>query len=49
MPKEKLPNLTEAQVRAMANEKSFERGLSYYRGGAIVDPLRQGRKVMAAR
>src|SRR5437868_1117897 len=47
MPKEKLPKLTEAQVRAMATEKSFERGKSYYRGGAIVEPLRQGLELRA--
>jgi uncharacterized Zn finger protein len=42
MTKEKLPKLSEAQVRALANEKSFERGKSYYQGGALVEPLRQG-------
>ena len=47
MPKEKLPKLTEAQIRAMANEKSFERGLSYYQGGAVVEPLRQGSELRA--
>ena len=35
MAKEKLPRLTEAMVRALANDKSFERGKDYYRGGAI--------------
>ena len=47
MPKEKLPKLTEAQVRAMANDKSFERGKSYYQGGAIVEPLLQGSELRA--
>jgi uncharacterized Zn finger protein len=47
MPKEKLPKLTEAQIRAMANEKSFERGKSYYQDGALVEPLRQGLELRA--
>lgn len=47
MPKEKLPELTEAHVRALANEKSFERGMSYYEGGALVEPLRQGSELRA--
>lgn len=47
MPKEKLPKLTEAQVRALANEKSFERGKSYYQGGALGEPLRQGWELRA--
>jgi uncharacterized Zn finger protein len=45
--KEKLPRLTEAQVRGLANEKSFERGRSYYQGGALVEPLRQGLELRA--
>ncbi|OLE54356.1 MAG: hypothetical protein AUG51_08790 [Acidobacteria bacterium 13_1_20CM_3_53_8] len=47
MPKEKLPKLSEAQVRALANEKSFERGQSYYQDGAIAEPLRQGLELRA--
>lgn len=47
MSKGNLPRLTEAQVRALANEKSFERGRSYYQGGAIVEPLRQGLELRA--
>jgi uncharacterized Zn finger protein len=47
MPKEKLPKLTEAQIRAMANEKSFERGKGYYQDGAIVEPLQQGLELRA--
>ncbi|MGA9995421.1 MAG: SWIM zinc finger family protein [Pyrinomonadaceae bacterium] len=47
MPKEKLPKLTEAQVRALANEKSFERGKGYYQDGALVGPLRQGLELRA--
>ena len=47
MSKEKLPKLTEAQVRALATEKSFARGQSYYQDGAIVEPLRQGLELRA--
>ena len=47
MPKEKLPKLTEAQVRALANNKSFERGKGYYQDGALVEPLRQGSELRA--
>ncbi|HEX5733377.1 MAG TPA: SWIM zinc finger family protein [Blastocatellia bacterium] len=42
MAKEKLPRVTEADVRGLASEKSFERGESYYKDGAIMDPVRQG-------
>ncbi|MFL6275996.1 MAG: SWIM zinc finger domain-containing protein [Blastocatellia bacterium] len=42
MAKGKLPRLTEAMVRALANDKSFERGKDYYRGGAISETMRQG-------
>src|SRR5262245_3380971 len=42
MIQERLPRLTEAQVCQLANPQSFERGKSYYRDGAIVEPIRQG-------
>jgi uncharacterized Zn finger protein len=42
MTQEPLPRLTEAQVLQLANQQSFERGKSYYRDGAIVEPVRQG-------
>lgn len=42
MTQEHLPRLTEAQVRQLANQQSFERGKSYYRDGTIVEPVRQG-------
>ncbi|MEN3336153.1 MAG: hypothetical protein V7641_5518 [Blastocatellia bacterium] len=42
MAKEKLPRLTEAMVRALANDKSFERGKDYYRDGAVSETVRQG-------
>ena len=34
--------LTEEIVRAMANTKSFERGMEYYRSGAIFNAFRRG-------
>jgi len=40
MAKEKLPKLTEAQIKAMASEQSFARGEGYYDDGAILNPLR---------
>jgi len=42
MAKEKLPRLTEAQVRALANDKSFARGKDYYLDGAVSETTRQG-------
>lgn len=47
MPKEKLTKLTEAQVRALANAKSFARGKSYYQDGALIAPLLQGSELRA--
>jgi uncharacterized Zn finger protein len=47
LPKEKLPKLTEAQIRALSSVQSFERGKSYYQDGAIVEPLRQGLELRA--
>jgi uncharacterized Zn finger protein len=41
MAEEKLPRLTEAHVRELASEKSFERGEDYYRDGAVLEPVRQ--------
>jgi uncharacterized Zn finger protein len=41
MAEERLPRLTEAHVRQLASEKSFERGQKYYRGGAVLEPVRQ--------
>jgi uncharacterized Zn finger protein len=43
----KLPKITEAQIRALASAQSFERGKSYYQGGAIIEPLRQGLELRA--
>jgi uncharacterized Zn finger protein len=47
MPTEKLPKLTEAQIRALASAQSFERGKGYYHEGPIVEPLRQGLELRA--
>jgi uncharacterized Zn finger protein len=42
MAKEKLQKLTEAQVRALATAKVFERGKDYYDEGAIFATTREG-------
>jgi uncharacterized Zn finger protein len=47
MAKEKLPRMTEADVRGLASEKSFERGRSYYKDGTILDPVCQGMELRA--
>jgi uncharacterized Zn finger protein len=47
MAKETLPQLSEALIRKMASGASFERGKSYYHGGAILDPIRQGMELRA--
>lgn len=47
MAREKLPRITEAAVRGLTSEKSFERGESYYQDGAIMDPVRQGMELRA--
>lgn len=41
MAERKLPRLTEADIRNLASEKSFERGETYYRDGAVLDPICQ--------
>jgi uncharacterized Zn finger protein len=41
MAEEKLPHLTEAHIRELASERSFERGEAYYRDGAVLEPVRQ--------
>src|SRR5215207_10727644 len=43
----KLPRLTEAHIRNPASEKSFERGETYYRDGAILDPICQATHLRA--
>lgn len=47
MAEEKLPRLTEAHVRGLASEKSFERGEDYYHDGAVLEPVRQERELRA--
>jgi uncharacterized Zn finger protein len=47
MAEEKLPRLTEEHVRALASEKSFERGATYYRDGAVLEPVRQALELRA--
>jgi hypothetical protein len=37
-----LPELTESDVRRWSGERSFGRGLGYFRGGHILNPRRQG-------
>ena len=47
MAKEKLPALTEAQVRKLASAQSFERGRNYYNQDQIIEPERQGKALRA--
>lgn len=47
MDEEKLPHLTEAQIRKLASGPSFERGETYYHDGAILEPVRQARDLRA--
>ena len=36
-----LPKITEADIQGMSSEQSFQRGLNYYRSGALFEPVRQ--------
>ena len=47
MAEEKLPRLTEAHVRELASEKSFDRGEAYYHNGSLLEPVRQERELRA--
>jgi uncharacterized Zn finger protein len=47
MAKGKLPRLTEAHIRNLASGPSFERGETYYRDGAILDPICQATYLLA--
>lgn len=47
MTEEKLPRLTEAHVRELASERSFERGETYYHDRAIMEPVRQSLELRA--
>ncbi len=42
-----LPALAESDVRDLATERSFNRGVGYYRSGAIFEPVRQGDELRA--
>lgn len=42
-----LPRLTEAHIRNLASEPSFERGETYYRDGAVLDPVCQATHLRA--
>ncbi len=46
--KEQLPTLAEAHICTLASAQSFERGTSYFHGGAILDPVRQGMELRAS-
>ncbi len=47
MAEEKLPGLTEAHIRELASEKSFDRGEAYYHNGSLLEPVRQERELRA--
>src|SRR5215216_3909991 len=47
MAEEKLPHLTEAHIRDLASGPSFERGNTYYRDGAVLEPVRQALELRA--
>ncbi len=42
-----LPRLTEALIRQNATSQSFERGMSYYRNGAVRSVVRRGQEITA--
>ena len=46
MPKT-LPTISEADIRDISGDKVFERGRSYFRQGAILEPMRQGDQIRA--
>jgi len=43
-----LPHLTKAAIQQWATEQSFQRGESYYRNGAIINPMRQEFRLWAS-
>ncbi|MET0466780.1 MAG: SWIM zinc finger family protein [Chitinophagaceae bacterium] len=47
MAEETLPQLTEAHIHELASGKSFERGETYYRDGAVLEPVRQEMELRA--
>ena len=42
-----LPDLTEAQIKALATAQSWQKGQRYFRNGAIAHPVRQGQQIWA--
>jgi len=44
---ETLPTITEADIQRLSTEQSFERGRSYYRGGALFELVQQGNELRA--
>jgi uncharacterized Zn finger protein len=44
---ETLPTITEADIRHLSSEQSFERGTGYYYHGALFDSVRQGNELRA--
>ncbi|WP_204141614.1 SWIM zinc finger domain-containing protein [Halomicronema sp. CCY15110] len=42
-----LPPLTEAQVKTLATEQSWQKGRRYFRNGAIAQPTLQGQQISA--
>lgn len=43
----KILSITEADIKQLSTEQSFQRGLNYYRGGALFDLVRQGNELRA--
>jgi uncharacterized Zn finger protein len=44
---ENLPTVTEADIRRLSSEQSFERGTDYYHHGALFELVRQGNELRA--
>jgi uncharacterized Zn finger protein len=42
-----MPKFTEIDIRAGATGQSYERGASYFRGGAVSDLMRRGNMLSA--
>ncbi len=45
--KQHQPKITDAKIRQLATEKSFDRGQQYYNNGAITNPTRQDNRIWA--
>jgi tetratricopeptide (TPR) repeat protein len=43
--RETIPEITEADIQRLGSERSFQRGQSYYRSGALFEPVRQGNEL----